>query len=176
MVARLRIGTSSRCHAHPTREASALCATRQCEDGRLNTPCSCETSSVQPWHQEKESRGNFATNRHQRFQDLTMTVDVLALVALIFQAGSDVIGQCRIVQQCAGEAARIALRTQNVLGLLQVGEEELLSNVPFECSLLYLRERLEAISVLLGRCKQPARLSAKAFRAFRMKATQGCAR
>lgn len=101
-----------------------------------------------------------------------MAVDVLALVALIFQAGSGVIDQCRTVQQCAGEAARIALRTQNVLGLLQVGEEELLSNVPFECSLLYLRETLETMSVLLERCKQPARFSANASRAFRMKATK----
>lgn len=96
----------------------------------------------------------------------------MALVALIFQAGSGVIDQCRIVQQCAGEAARIALRTQNVLGLLQVGEEELLSNVPFEYSLLCLRETLETTSVLLERCKQPARFSAKASRAFRMKATK----
>lgn len=101
-----------------------------------------------------------------------MAVDVLALVALIFQAGSSVIDQCRIAQQCAGEAARIALRTQNVLGLLQVGEEELLSNVPFEYSLLYLRETLETISVLLERCKQPARFSGRASRAFRLKATK----
>lgn len=113
-----------------------------------------------------------ATKHHQRFQEITMAVDVLALVALIFQAGSSVIDQCRITQQCAGEAARIALRTQNVLGLLQVGEEELLSNVPFEYSLLFLRETLETISVLLERCKQPARFSARAARAFRMKATK----
>eukprot|EP00752_Nemacystus_decipiens_P004498 g4107.t1 len=99
-----------------------------------------------------------------------MAVDVLALVALIFQAGSGVIEQCEIAQQCAGEAARIALRTQNMLGLLQVGEEELLSNVPFEYSLLFLRETLETISVLLERCKQPAR--PRASRAFRMKATK----
>lgn len=101
-----------------------------------------------------------------------MPVDVLALVALIFQAGRGVIDQCRIVQQCAGQAARIALRTQNVLGLLQVGEEELLSNVPFESSLLCLREILETIAVLLERCKSPARSSANASRAFRMKATR----
>lgn len=50
------IETSSRCRAHPTREAGVPCPTRQCEEERLITACSCETSSVQPWHQGKAAR------------------------------------------------------------------------------------------------------------------------
>lgn len=51
MVYRSLIRTSSRCRAHPTREADVPCTTRRCKDGCLNTACSCETSSVQPCHQ-----------------------------------------------------------------------------------------------------------------------------
>lgn len=99
-----------------------------------------------------------------------MGVDVLILVALIFQAGSGVIKKCLIVQQCAGEAARIALRTQNVLGLLPVGEEELRRDAAMEKSLLHLRKVLEMILMKLERCKKPARISGR--RAFRMHATK----
>ncbi len=99
-----------------------------------------------------------------------MGVDVLILVALIFQAGGGVIKRCLIVQQCAGEAARIALRTQNVLGLLPVGAEELRRDVALQKSLLHLRKVLETILMKLERCKKPARISEK--RAFRKNATK----
>ena len=99
-----------------------------------------------------------------------MGVDVLTLVALIFQAGNGVIKKCLTVQQCVRQAARIALRTQNVLGLLPVGEEEWRRDAAPEYSLLHLRELLETILVKLERCKKPARASVK--RGFHMKATK----
>lgn len=101
-----------------------------------------------------------------------MPVGVSTLVALIYNTGSGVIDQCKAVQQCPREAARIALRTQNVLGLLRGAAEEFVGNVALERSLLELREALEKIAQLVERCTQPARFSAKSLRVFRITATK----
>ncbi len=90
-----------------------------------------------------------------------MAVDVFALVALIYEAGGVVINQCKIVRQCPAEAARIAVRTQNVLGLLREAAEEFSGNVALETSLLQLRSILQRVIVLVERCKKKHSLSAK---------------
>lgn len=86
---------------------------------------------------------------------------MLALIALIYEAGNVVVNQCKIVKQCPAEAARIAIRTQNVLGLLQAAAEEFQGNVALETSLLELRSVLQRVIKLVDRCKQKARFSAK---------------
>ncbi|CAM9398970.1 unnamed protein product [Scytosiphon promiscuus] len=101
-----------------------------------------------------------------------MPVGVSTLVALIYNTGSGVIDRCKIVQQCPREAARIALRTQNVLGLLRDAAEGFAGNLALERSLLELREALEKIAHLVERCTQPARLSMRVLRAFRITATK----
>lgn len=90
-----------------------------------------------------------------------MAVDVIALVALIYEAGGIVINMCSIVKQCPVEAARIAVRTQNVLGLLQSAAEEFSGDVALETSLLQLRSILQRVIVLVERCKKKNRFSAK---------------
>lgn len=91
-----------------------------------------------------------------------MPVDVFALVALIYEAGGIVITQCKIVKQCPAEAARIAIRTQNVLGLLHAAAEDFKGNVALETSLLELRAVLQRVIQLVERCKKKARFSDKA--------------
>lgn len=90
-----------------------------------------------------------------------MPVDVFALVALIYEAGGIVITKCKIVKQYPAEAARIAIRTQNVLGLLQPAAEDFKGNVAFETSLLELRAVLQRVIQLVERCKKKARFSDK---------------
>lgn len=92
-----------------------------------------------------------------------MPVDVFALVALIYEVGKIVITQCKIVKRCPAEAARIAVRTQNVLGLLQAAAQEFEGNVALETSLLELRDVLQRVMKLVERCKKKARFSQKVF-------------
>lgn len=101
-----------------------------------------------------------------------MPVDVLALVSLIYKAGGVVIEQCSLVRQCPEEAARIAMRTQNVLAMLRNAADGFAGNVPLETHLLELRQLLEMTREVVARCKRPKRFSAKVRRMFRIRATR----
>lgn len=101
-----------------------------------------------------------------------MSVDVLALSAIIYEAASIVIEQCRLVKLCHAEAARIAMRTQNVLRWLQSAAEEFQGNLALETSMLELRQLLEETRDLMARCTRPRRM-ARIREMVRMKATRG---
>lgn len=95
-------------------------------------------------------------------------MDVFSLVALIYDSGGTVIQMCKLVKQCPAEAARIAFRVQNVLGVLQSVAGEIAGVLTLEQSLLDLRALLEKIRDLIQRCKRPARLAHRVRRVFRI--------
>lgn len=91
---------------------------------------------------------------------------LLSLIVLIHETGAAVIKMCKLVKQCPIEAARIAMRTQNVLLMLESVAEEFTDVLALNKGLLELRELLENIRVLVRRCKRPARLATRVRRVF----------
>lgn len=96
-----------------------------------------------------------------------MVIDVLAVIALIYDAGTALIKQCREVKKYPIESARIAMRCQNVLGVLKTSAHDFTGDVILATSLLELRELLERARVMMQRCKRPRKLSARVSRIFK---------
>lgn len=101
-----------------------------------------------------------------------MPVQVSVLVALIYETSTSVINRCKVAKQCPREAARIGLRTLNILGLLGASVRRSAGDFALETKLLELRRVLDGIAQLVELCKQPVRLSATTLRVCRMRATK----
>lgn len=99
-------------------------------------------------------------------------MDVITLVALIYDVGSSVIEQCKLVKQYPTESARIAIRCQNILGVLKDASHEFSGDVALETSLLELRQLLEQACDMVKRCQRPKRFTAKVTRVFRAYSTR----
>lgn len=74
-----------------------------------------------------------------------MAVDVVTLVALIYEAGISVIHQCKLAKQHPTEASRIAMRCMNILGELKEASGRFEGNVTLQASLIELRNLLEQV-------------------------------
>ncbi|CAM9510492.1 unnamed protein product, partial [Ectocarpus sp. 12 AP-2014] len=101
-----------------------------------------------------------------------MPVEISVLVALIYETSSSVIDRCKVAKQCSREAARIALRTLNILGLLGASVRGCAGGFVLERKLLELRRALDGIEQLVELCKQPVRFSATTLRVCRTRATK----
>ncbi|CAB1108320.1 unnamed protein product [Ectocarpus sp. CCAP 1310/34] len=101
-----------------------------------------------------------------------MPVEISVLVALIYETSSGVIDRCKVARQCSREAARIALRTLNILGLLGASVRGCAGGFVLERKLIELRWALDGIEQLVELCKQPVRFSATTLRACRTRATK----
>lgn len=88
-----------------------------------------------------------------------MTVDVITLVALIYEAGGSLVEQCRLVKQHPAESSRIAMRVLNVLAVLQNARKEFEGSDELKTSLIELRDLLEKVTELFNNAQSRWTLS-----------------
>lgn len=79
-----------------------------------------------------------------------MAVDVITLVALIYEAGGNLVEQCRLVKQHPAESSRIAMRVLNILAVLQKARKEFERSDELKTSLIELRALLEKVTGLIN--------------------------
>lgn len=77
-----------------------------------------------------------------------MAVDVITLVAFIYEAGANLVEQCKLVKQHPTESSRIAVRCLNILGVLKSTQQEYTNSIQLQTSLFELRDLLERVSDL----------------------------
>ena len=77
------------------------------------------------------------------------------LVTFVLSTGITILEMSKEAKQCEVEVARIAVRTQNVLGTLDAAKKHFSEQAGLEVSLLELKSVLESVKVLVGRCGTP---------------------
>lgn len=85
-----------------------------------------------------------------------------SLATFVFGTGMRVLEMCQEAKQCQVEVARIAVRTQNVLGTLKNAGEHFSDEAQLETSLLELKGVFEILQSLVGRCGLPTSFSKRA--------------
>ena len=71
------------------------------------------------------------------------------LVTFVLSTGITILEMSKEAKQCEVEVARIAVRTQNVLGTLDAAKKHFSEQAGLEVSLLELKSVLESVKVLV---------------------------